>query len=172
MRVLRTPLVDAYHERVAEIPKDTSGEPTCARLPFCGQTLEMHRFDAFVPAEGTTGDPQEMPLLAGEGVGLVREIEPAGTWCARWRDRRSRCWRAYRRREADRGANARGAGRHRALSTELLAGADDRSTRSPRATDRIRWILLKNAVRASRLGARRLNGVAYAFLRIRPRGFT
>ena len=78
MRVLRTPLVDAYHERVAEIPKDTSGEPTCARLPFCGQTLEMHRFDAFVPAEGTTGDPQEMPLLAGEGVGLVREIEPAG----------------------------------------------------------------------------------------------
>lgn len=78
MRVLRTPLVDAYQERVADIPQDTSGEPVCARLPFCGQTLEMHRFDAFVPAEGTTGDPQEMPLLAGEGVGLIREIAPVG----------------------------------------------------------------------------------------------
>ena len=77
MRVLRTPLVDAYHGRIAEIPKDTAGEPICARLPFCGQALEMHRFDAFVPAEGTTGDAQQMPLLAGEGVGPVREIEPA-----------------------------------------------------------------------------------------------
>jgi enoyl-[acyl-carrier protein] reductase II len=77
MRVLRTPLVDEYHDRVAEVPKDTAGLPVVARLPFCGQTLEMHRFDAFVPAEGTTGNPQDMPLLAGEGVGLVRSIEPA-----------------------------------------------------------------------------------------------
>lgn len=77
MRVLRTPLVDEYHDRVAEVPKDTGGLPVVARLPFCGQTLEMHRFDAFVPAEGTTGNPQDMPLLAGEGVGLVRSIEPA-----------------------------------------------------------------------------------------------
>lgn len=78
MRVLRTPLVDAYHDRVAEIPKDTRDEPTIARLAFCGQTMEMHRFDAFVPTEGTTGDAQDMPLLAGEAVGLVRSIEPAG----------------------------------------------------------------------------------------------
>jgi len=77
MRVLRTPLVDEYHDRVAEVPKDTAGLPVVARLPFCGQTMEMHRFDAFVPAEGTTGNPQDMPLLAGEGVGLVRSIEPA-----------------------------------------------------------------------------------------------
>jgi enoyl-[acyl-carrier protein] reductase II len=77
MRVLRTPLVDEYHDRVAEVPKDTGGLPVVARLPFCGQTLDMHRFDAFVPAEGTTGNPQDMPLLAGEGVGLVRSIEPA-----------------------------------------------------------------------------------------------
>ena len=77
MRVLRTPLVDEYHDRVADVPKETGGLPVVARLPFCGQTLEMHRFDAFVPAEGTTGNPQDMPLLAGEGVGLVRSIEPA-----------------------------------------------------------------------------------------------
>jgi hypothetical protein len=76
MRVLRTPLVDAYHERVAEIPKDTSGEPTCARLPFCGQTLEMHRFDAFVPAEGTTGDPQD--AAAGRRGGGTGTRDRAG----------------------------------------------------------------------------------------------
>ena len=56
----------------------TLGFPVAALLTIWVGPLVMHRFNAFVPAEGTTGDPKEMPLLAGEGVGLVRAIEPAG----------------------------------------------------------------------------------------------
>ena len=45
-----------------------------------GQQLELHKFANLVPMRGaTTGDLDEMPLLAGQGVGLVRAVEPAAT---------------------------------------------------------------------------------------------
>ena len=38
----------------------------------------MHRFSNLVPMRGlTTGDLEEMPLLAGQGVGLVTSLVPA-----------------------------------------------------------------------------------------------
>jgi hypothetical protein len=37
------------------------------------------KFDVMLPVPQTTGDFEEMPWLAGQGVGLIREILPAGT---------------------------------------------------------------------------------------------
>ena len=46
--------------------------------------MDLHKFDNFVPMHGaTTGDLDEMPLLAGQGVGLISAVEPAGEVIAR-----------------------------------------------------------------------------------------
>ncbi len=36
--------------------------------------LDLHKFSSFVPMASTTGDFEEMPLLAGQGVGLIESI--------------------------------------------------------------------------------------------------
>jgi enoyl-[acyl-carrier protein] reductase II len=78
MRVLRNRVVREWQDRVADIPADTSGLPVIGHTDLGGQHLELHRFSNLVPMRGaTTGDLEEMPLLAGQGVGLVRSVEPA-----------------------------------------------------------------------------------------------
>ena len=77
MRVLRTPLVDEWQQRVDEIPRDTSALPAGSAAAVLRPDAGDASLRCLVPAEGTTGDAQDMPLLAGEGVGLVRAIEPA-----------------------------------------------------------------------------------------------
>jgi NAD(P)H-dependent flavin oxidoreductase YrpB (nitropropane dioxygenase family) len=78
MRVLRNRVVAEWADRVAEIPADTSGLPVVGHVDLGGQHLELHRFSNLVPMrELTTGDLEEMPLLAGQGVGLVGSVEPA-----------------------------------------------------------------------------------------------
>lgn len=78
MRVLRNRVVEEWADRVAEIPADTSQLPVVGHVDLGGQQLELHRFSSFVPMRDlTTGDLEEMPLLAGQGVGLVDAIEPA-----------------------------------------------------------------------------------------------
>ena len=39
--------------------------------------MELHKFSSFVPIASTTGDFEEMPLLAGQGVGLVDSVMTA-----------------------------------------------------------------------------------------------
>jgi NAD(P)H-dependent flavin oxidoreductase YrpB (nitropropane dioxygenase family) len=83
-RVLRNRVVREWEHRVAEIPTDTSHEPVIGYMNLLGQRVEMHRFSNLVPMrELTTGDLEEMALLAGQGVGLVTAIEPAATVVAR-----------------------------------------------------------------------------------------
>jgi enoyl-[acyl-carrier protein] reductase II len=42
------------------------------------EKMEMRRFSNIVPMrDATTGDLEEMPLLAGQGVGLVGAVSPA-----------------------------------------------------------------------------------------------
>jgi enoyl-[acyl-carrier protein] reductase II len=78
MRVLRNRVVREWQDRVAEIPADTSGLPVIGHADLGGQQVEMHKFSNLVPMRGaTTGDLEEMPLLAGQGVGLVDSVEPA-----------------------------------------------------------------------------------------------
>lgn len=42
------------------------------------QEKEIRRFAGTVPNATTTGDIESMVMYAGEGVGLVKEILPAG----------------------------------------------------------------------------------------------
>jgi NAD(P)H-dependent flavin oxidoreductase YrpB (nitropropane dioxygenase family) len=78
MRVLRNRVVEEWAGRVAEIPADTSSLPVVGHVELGGQHLELHRFSNLVPMRDlTTGDLEEMPLLAGQGVGLVGSVEPA-----------------------------------------------------------------------------------------------
>jgi enoyl-[acyl-carrier protein] reductase II len=78
MRVLRNRVVREWSDRIGEIPTDTSAEPVIGRMNLMGQLVDMHRFSNLVPMRDyTTGDLEEMALLAGEGVGLVGAVEPA-----------------------------------------------------------------------------------------------
>jgi NAD(P)H-dependent flavin oxidoreductase YrpB (nitropropane dioxygenase family) len=80
MRVLRNRVVAEWADRVDEIPSDTSTLPVIGHTVLGGQTVEMHKFSNLVPVrELTDGDLEEMALLAGQGVGLVRTVEPAAT---------------------------------------------------------------------------------------------
>lgn len=78
MRVLRNRVVQEWQDRLADIPADTSGLPVIGHADLGGQHVELHKFSNLVPMRGaTTGDLEEMPLLAGQGVGLVNSVEPA-----------------------------------------------------------------------------------------------
>ena len=43
-----------------------------------GQSMPVTRFVSLPPNGDASGDVESMSLLAGQGVGLVREIKPAG----------------------------------------------------------------------------------------------
>jgi NAD(P)H-dependent flavin oxidoreductase YrpB (nitropropane dioxygenase family) len=80
MRVLRNRVVREWQDRTDEIPADTSGLPVIGQMTMAGQEMPMHKFSNLVPMrDATVGDLEEMALLAGQGVGLVRSVEPAGT---------------------------------------------------------------------------------------------
>jgi enoyl-[acyl-carrier protein] reductase II len=78
MRVLENRVVREYVGREDEVPTDTSGEPVIGTTAFMGQVVTLRRFSNWVPVPTTTGDLEEMPLLAGQGVGQVRDVRPAG----------------------------------------------------------------------------------------------
>ena len=44
---------------------------------IAGQHVPLQRFMGFPPNVDAAGDIESMDLLAGQGVGLVREIKPA-----------------------------------------------------------------------------------------------
>jgi NAD(P)H-dependent flavin oxidoreductase YrpB (nitropropane dioxygenase family) len=77
MRVLRNRVVREWSDRIADVPTDPAGEPVIGQMNLMGQLIDMHKFSNLVPMrDATTGDLEEMALLAGEGVGLVQSVEP------------------------------------------------------------------------------------------------
>ena len=74
MRVVRNRVVSQWQDRVGEIPADTPSEPVVGHPSLMGMELDLHKFSSFVPVASTTGDFEEMPLLAGQGVGLIESI--------------------------------------------------------------------------------------------------
>jgi NAD(P)H-dependent flavin oxidoreductase YrpB (nitropropane dioxygenase family) len=78
MRVLTNRVVRQWHERVDEIPTDPAERPVIGRVNLLGTEIDLLKFSNFVPIRSTTGDLEEMPLLAGQGVGLVDGIDTAG----------------------------------------------------------------------------------------------
>ncbi|MCP4316863.1 MAG: NAD(P)H-binding protein [Hyphomicrobiales bacterium] len=83
IRVLNNQVVMEWKDRIAEIPADNSGEPVIGQMDLLGQPTPLHKFTNMVPMTGATGDFEEMPLLAGEGLGLIHDLPPAAEIVAR-----------------------------------------------------------------------------------------
>ncbi|MEV6350674.1 nitronate monooxygenase [Actinoplanes sp. NPDC051851] len=73
MRVLRNRVV-------AEHPDGGGERPVIGHTVLGGEEIDLLRYTNLVPMRGvTTGDLEEMPLLAGQGVGLVDAVKSAAT---------------------------------------------------------------------------------------------
>jgi NAD(P)H-dependent flavin oxidoreductase YrpB (nitropropane dioxygenase family) len=76
-RTLRTPFVEQWLGREARGQESRADEPVIGHTVIAGQHMPLQRFMGFPPNVDATGDIESMDLLAGQGVGLVREIKPA-----------------------------------------------------------------------------------------------
>jgi len=62
------------------------------------EIMELRRYTSMVPMRGlTTGDLDEMPLLAGQGVGLVDAVKGAESVIADMTAQAIECLARYRR---------------------------------------------------------------------------
>lgn len=83
IRVLRNRVVEEWGDRAEDVPVDNSDEPIVGRMDLLGEDTELRKFTNMVPMAGATGDFDEFPLLAGDGVGLVRDLPSAREVVAR-----------------------------------------------------------------------------------------
>jgi NAD(P)H-dependent flavin oxidoreductase YrpB (nitropropane dioxygenase family) len=76
IRVLRNRVVTEWNERASEVPDDNSNEVLVGNMDMFGVPTELRKFTNLVPMPDAQGDFEELPLLAGQGVGLIHSIEP------------------------------------------------------------------------------------------------
>ncbi len=95
IRVLNTPLVSEWNGRVGEIAVGAEHHPPIGEMDLLGQQVPLHRFTNMVPMQGATGAFDELPLLAGEGLGLIRDLPPAGEVVGRMAAEASRLLSKY-----------------------------------------------------------------------------
>ncbi|MEM6581649.1 MAG: nitronate monooxygenase [Pseudomonadota bacterium] len=77
MRVLRNEIVSQWQDKQEQAPSKPSEQEVIGSMDILGNTFPLHKFSNLVPVRGASGDLEQMPLLAGQGVGLVKDIEPA-----------------------------------------------------------------------------------------------
>ncbi len=77
MRLLKNGVVKAWNHRLAEVPLDNSQSPVIGSTVMGGQELTLRKFSVLLPTPDMQADWEEVPFLAGQGVGLVNEILPA-----------------------------------------------------------------------------------------------
>ena len=77
-RTLRTAFVQEWLGREARGQESRPDEPVVGQTIIAGHAMPVLRFMGFPPNLDASGDIDSMDLLAGQGVGLVREIKPAG----------------------------------------------------------------------------------------------
>ncbi len=78
IRVLRTPLVTEWSDKLDEIAVGPEHHPQVGEMNLLGQQVPLHRFTNMVPMQGATGAFDELPMLAGEGLGLIKDLPSAG----------------------------------------------------------------------------------------------
>lgn len=76
-RTLRTPFVERWLPDETRGSEQRSDEPRIGETKIAGQSVQLLRFMGFPPTPDASGDLDSMNYLAGQGVGLVKEIEPA-----------------------------------------------------------------------------------------------
>ena len=79
MRVLANRLVTSYRDREDEAPSEPASQPVVGQMEIAGMEMPLHRFGNAVPMSSAVCDIEEMPLLAGQGVGLIRHLGDAAT---------------------------------------------------------------------------------------------
>jgi NAD(P)H-dependent flavin oxidoreductase YrpB (nitropropane dioxygenase family) len=77
MRLLKNGVVKEWNHRLSEVPKDNSASAVIGKTMMGGQEMELRKFSVLLPTPDTQGDWEEMPFLAGQGVGMVNDILPA-----------------------------------------------------------------------------------------------
>jgi NAD(P)H-dependent flavin oxidoreductase YrpB (nitropropane dioxygenase family) len=76
MRVLDVGLAHDFAGREDSAPKDLESQPIIGTMKLAGEEVRLHRFTSFVPTPDTEGQIDELPFLAGQGVGLVHDVTP------------------------------------------------------------------------------------------------
>jgi NAD(P)H-dependent flavin oxidoreductase YrpB (nitropropane dioxygenase family) len=76
-RVLINRVVREWGHRVGEIPAELRSAPSIGKTMMGPQPYEMPKFSVFLPIPETTGDFEEMNMVAGESSGLIHDIQPA-----------------------------------------------------------------------------------------------
>jgi len=77
-RTLRTAFVQQWLGQEGRGQESRPDEPVVGRTVIGGQPLPVLRFMGFPPNSDAQGDIDSMDLLAGQGVGLIHEVKPAG----------------------------------------------------------------------------------------------
>jgi len=77
-RTLRTAFVEQWLGHEARGQESRLDEPAVGQTVLGGQAMPVPRFVSIPPNGEAEGDIDSMALLAGQSVGLVREIKPAG----------------------------------------------------------------------------------------------
>ncbi|MEM9711756.1 MAG: nitronate monooxygenase [Actinomycetota bacterium] len=77
MRVLRNGIVAEFEANPGAVPDSLEGQPIVGRMDLLGQPMDLPRFTNFVPMAGAEGDFDQLPLLAGQGVGGIDAIDDA-----------------------------------------------------------------------------------------------
>jgi enoyl-[acyl-carrier protein] reductase II len=78
MRVIRNRVVNEWVNRENEVVYTSEPAELIGATNIGGQHVPLPKFSALLPTPDTTGDFEAMCLTAGESVGLVKEIKPAG----------------------------------------------------------------------------------------------
>lgn len=77
-RTLRTAFVEQWLADQNRCNEAHPDEPVIGETRIAGESVTVRRFMSYTPSVETKGDILSMPLYAGQGVGLIREIKPAG----------------------------------------------------------------------------------------------
>lgn len=76
-RTLRTPFVERWLPEEQRGSEERPDEPVIGEITLGGARMPLSRFGGIPPARDATGEIDSMDFLAGQCVGLVREIKPA-----------------------------------------------------------------------------------------------
>ncbi len=76
-RTLRTPFVERWLPEEGRGSEQRPDEPRIGETKIGGQPVPLLRFMGFPPTPDASGDLESMDFLAGQGVGLVKDIKPA-----------------------------------------------------------------------------------------------
>ena len=79
MRLIKNGTIAEWNEKISDLPAKRDHLAIIGETLFAGQKIPVRPFDAFVTVPETKGDFDQMPILSGQGVGLITSTEPATT---------------------------------------------------------------------------------------------